>query len=131
MYRATKEKIEEDCLNCEQTDTNPQIPSSAGESGEQEVIPIDTPVPDSPSSGKVYPLWFIDGEITEKNFISDASILVDGEEIDLSMDGSFEVTGERKLRLFIPFFKVGKIRSMLPGELCIRWSLKFFLGLHL
>jgi hypothetical protein len=109
LYRATKEKIEEDCLNCEQTDTNPQIPSSAGESGEQEVIPIDTPVPDSPSLGKVYPLWFIDGEITEKNFISDASILVDGEEIDLSMDGSFEVTsGERKLEIIHPLFQSWK-----------------------
>ena len=109
LYRATKEKIEEDCINCEQTDTNPQIPSPAGESGEQEVIPIDSPVPDSPSLGKVYPLWFIDGEITEKEFISDASILVDGEAIDLSMDGSFEVTsGERKLEINHPLFQCWK-----------------------
>ena len=109
LYRATKEKIEENCINCEQTETNPQMTSSAGESVVQEVIPIDSPAPDSPSLRKVYPLWFIDGEITEKEFISGASILVDGEEIDLSMDGSFEVTtGERKLEIIHPLFQSWK-----------------------
>ncbi len=106
LYRATKEKIEANCPTHELANSGPVFPSSTGESEEQQIGQSDMTVPDSPSWGKVYPLWFIEGVTREDSFLKEAEILVGEKQIEIQPDGAIEMPiGECEMKVSHPSFQ--------------------------
>lgn len=106
LYRATKEKIEANCSNHELAKSEPVFPSSTGESEEQHIEEFDMTVPDSPSRGKVYPLWFIEGVIQEAQFLKEAEILVGEKKAEIQTDGGIKMPiGSWEMKVSHPSFQ--------------------------
>jgi len=117
LYRATKEKIEANCSTHKLVKAEPFFPSSTGESEEQHIEEFDMTVPDSPSWGKVYPLWFIEGITREDQFLEEAEIVVEEKPTEIQPDGGIEMPiGECEIKVSHPLFQTWKNRFNITKE---------------